>query len=393
MTPLSASSTSTDSGVTFRNPGGDTSALDWCAPELTAQRAWRALCRTFAAEADGRQNDYVKLLVNGEFVRDPAIWPTSGSDEAGPEPWLGRQEKFSGADDVFVFARTVQEHDRTLFRMIVEMLTPHVPRIGLVPGHVEAEVFYGAYRNTPGGIHREGCTNLHLVLDGRKSMHFWRGTDWIPAGSDIRHDVEPEAGLPEEYLPTLDPRDVAGHGHVITATGGAGYFWRSGIWHVGETHQPSIALNIASYTRTLDVAARLLPPWSDRLHGEVPGSWLAEYRAYTSFSGTDADLLARLTALGMRPAPAGAPGTTDDTTATPRRVRRRSTAPVVWAAGPGGRLTVATLGHHADFPDDPGQRAWLAEATTGDVTEVPERYGRLARWLSHQQILEPTEAQ
>lgn len=384
--------------VTFATPASDTSAVEWSGTELTGQRAWRALCRTFAAEAAGLQTDYVKLLVNGEFVLDQAIWPTSGVDESGPESWLGRQDTISDADDVFVFARTVQEHDRPLFRTIVEMLTPHISRIGLVPGHVEAEVFYGAYRATPGGIHREGCTNLHLVLQGRKSMHFWHGTDWIPADAPLRHDVEPEGGHPEEYLPSLELRSVAEQGHFLTATRGSGFFWRSGIWHVGETHEPSIALNIASYTKTLDVAARPFPLWSEQPDGAPPQQWLADYRGYTSFTGSDAALLARLSALGMRPAPpdeagaAGETGATDGRTGLPVGVRRVSAAPVVWMSGPGDRLTVAALGHHADFADDPGQRAWLTEVTTGEMTEVPKRYGRLARWLCEQQILEPTEA-
>ncbi|MDH6223822.1 hypothetical protein [Streptomyces sp. MJP52] len=374
--------------VAFGDPGDTTSALAWSAPELTADRAWAALARTYAAEAAGRQRDYVKLLVNGELIRDPQCWPTTGADSASPASWLARQEKFGGDDDLFVYARTVQEHDRELFRVIVELLAPHAPRLGLPPGHVEAEVFYGAYRNTPGGIHREGCTNLHLVLAGRKSMHFWQGTDWVPEGTELREDVEPEDEVPEEYLPSLDRRSVLEHGHFLTATAGSGFFWRSGIWHVGETHEPSVALNIASYTRTLDVEAELLVPWQDRLHGEVPAPWLAGYRAHVSFTGSDAALLARLTALGMRPAPPDAPP------AVPRSVRRVSTAPVVWSPAGPGRLTVAALGHAADFADGPVPRGWLEAALSNGAAanDVPQECGQLAQWLCAQQILEPMEA-
>ncbi|WP_030394678.1 hypothetical protein [Kitasatospora purpeofusca] len=371
--------------VAFADPGGVTSALSWSAPELTAGLAWSALTRTFAAEAAGLLGDQVKLHVNGEPVVDHDPWPTTDADADGPAAWLDRQHAFGPDDDRFVYARAVQEHDRTLFRTVVELLAPHLWRLGLPPGHVEVEVFHGAYRNTPGGIHREGCTNLHLVLAGRKSMHFWRGTDWVPAGTAIREDVEPESELPEEYLPDLDRRSVAEHGHALTATTGGGFFWRSGIWHVGETHEPSVALNIASYTRTLDVGAKLLPLWGDRLHGEVPADWLADYREHVRSTGDDAAVLARLTALGMRPAPPDAPGS------VPRSVRRESTAPVLWSPAGPGRLTVAALGHAAEFADGPVARDWLEAALTDRpaAREVPQECGRLAQWLCAQRILEP----
>ncbi|MFJ5726880.1 hypothetical protein [Streptomyces paradoxus] len=387
MTTDPTPGTHTAGRIDFADTGGVTSALNWTARGLTPERAWRALCRTYASEAAGHQHDYVKLLVNGEFVRDHESWPTRETDTEGFSAWLERQQSISARDDVFVFARTVQEHDRDLFRTLVELVAPHLHALGLAPGHVEAEVFYGAYRNTPGGIHREGCTNLHLVLGGRKSMHFWRGTDWIPAGTALREDIEPEAGHPEEYLPELGLAEALPHGHSLTATGGGGYFWRSGIWHVGETHEPSIALNIASYTKTLDVEAKLLTPWAERVHGDVPPEWLRQYREHTSFTGDDAALLARLTALGMRPAPAGPGG------GSPSKVRMVSTAPVVWSARPTGGLTVATLGHSAVFADTPSLRAWLdrALASPGAVGAVPEDCRGLARWLCAQQILEPLE--
>ncbi|MGY0466034.1 hypothetical protein ACW14Y_38115 [Kitasatospora sp. cg17-2] len=375
--------------VAFADPGGVTSALSWSAPELTAGLAWSALTRTFAAEAAGLRSDQVKLHVNGEPVVDHESWPTTEADAAGPAAWLDRRHTFGPDDDRFVYARAVQEQDRTLFRAVVELLAPHLWRLGLPPGHVEVEVFHGAYRNTPGGIHREGCTNLHLVLAGRKSMHFWRGTDWVPAGTALREDVEPESELPEEYLPELDRRSVAEHGHALTATTGGGFFWRSGIWHVGETHEPSVALNIASYTRTLDVGAELLPLWGDRLHGEVPGDWLADYREHVRSAGDDAALLARLTALGMRPAPPDAPGTAPPS--GPRHVRRESSAPVLWSPAGPGRLTVAALGRTADFADGDVPRDWLEAVLTDRPTphEVPQECERLARWLCAQRILEP----
>ena len=147
----------TPGAVTFGSLGATTSVINWSASELTASRAWAALTQVFAAEAADPHHGYAKLLVNGEYVRESQCWPTTRADGKRPSSWIARQENFSHCDDVFVYARSVQEHDRELFRTIVELLAPHVHHLGVPPGHVEVEVFFGAYRNTPGGIHREGC--------------------------------------------------------------------------------------------------------------------------------------------------------------------------------------------------------------------------------------------
>jgi hypothetical protein len=373
--------------VSLADPTGETSAVTWSVPALTPARAWRALSRTFAAEAAGRQSDYVKMMVDGALIFDRESWPTAGSDSDDLTAWLGRVADITSNGDLFVFARSVQQHDRVLFKALVEMMAPDAWRSGLAPGHVEAEVFYGAYRSTPGGIHREDCTNLHLVLSGRKSMHFWVGRDWIPSGSALRNDVEPEAGTPEEYLPELDFRSVMLSGHFVTAIGGQGFFWRSGVWHVGETHEPSIALNIASYTNTLDPDARLLKPWNKEMRGEIPRSWLSDYRVHSAFTGDDAALLARLTALGMRPARASRTALDDIAGVT-----LASTAPVIWC-GDGDKLTVGALGQACTFPDGHVVREWLDATLLGAAAraDVPPACRGIARWLWEQEILDETE--
>lgn len=376
-----------DGELTFDNRGHPISGLTWSHSVLTPDRVWGALARAYTAEAAGWQFDHVKLLVNGELINDPRKWPSKDTIDTCPSCWRARQTDIADEDDVFLYARGVQRYDPNLFRAIIELLEPHIADLGLSRAHVEAEVFYGAYKNTPGGIHREGCTNLHLVLSGRKRMHFWQGTEWIPEGTPVRKDADPEEGVPEEYLPGLQRSSVRRDGHSLEAIAGKGFFWRSGIWHIGEVRAPAMALNIASYTRTLDVKGGALFPWGDRLHGEVPVNWLSDYRAYVSFQGSDAALLGRLTALGMRPT--HLTGARD----SPRQVRCVSNAPVVWLPTTTGRLIVAALGHTTDVSDSSTLRRWLNTAVVGRtaVTVVPDQCRGLAEWLCAQQILEPTE--
>src|ERR1700690_530627 len=76
--------------VSLADPTGETSAVTWSVPALTPARAWRALSRTFAAEAAGRQSDYVKMMVDGALIFDRESWPTAGSDSDDLTAWLGR---------------------------------------------------------------------------------------------------------------------------------------------------------------------------------------------------------------------------------------------------------------------------------------------------------------
>lgn len=310
--------------IQFDAPGAAISLLRWDGRASSTELVWSALTSTFAAERAGVLRDHVKLFVDGERILDSTSWPTDSEDVT---TWRSSVSGDEADHAVFAFARGVQRCKPELMRVISELVGDHVNVVGLPRGHLEAEVFYGAYRNTPGGIHREGCTNMHLVLEGRKSMHFWRGTEWIPPGSPVRADVDPEERNPEEYLPDLSVSEVEKRGSVITAGPGEGYFWRSGIWHVGVTHEPSLALNIASYTKTLDEVATPFLPWASRVEGAVPRPWLTDYARHCEVPLDIERLMARLSGYGMRASPESS-----SPTHVPKCVRRISRAPLVWAS-------------------------------------------------------------
>lgn len=223
------------------------------------------------------------------------------------------------AEAVLYYARGLQEYHRGLFEVLVGGLAPLLTAVGLPRGYIESELFLGRYSATPGGIHREGCTNLHMVLQGKKVMHLWNTSDWIPEGTDLRADTDPLGNVEEEYLPGLAVADVE---HLTTTTlrpgAGQAMFWRSGIWHVGDTPEPSLSFNVAMYTGSFDNPR----PWTDvpvGTDGQLRRGWLAEYR---EFAGSP------------RPTPRRWPSYRRSAcAASPRRTRSRSRPRPRYGAG------------------------------------------------------------
>lgn len=348
--------------IAIARPGDAVSELTWTAPALSAERVWRTLGAAFGS---GR-TDTAKLLVDGVpsgGSPDPALAPLAWARTYGGRPLLA-------------YARAVQRHDRALFEALVVLLAPVLARDGLPGGPVEAEVFCGDYRSTPGGVHRETCSNVHLVVAGAKSMHFWLEPGWPPHGTVTHTAVAPESGGREDYLPEVDPARLIAGARTLTADAGRGFAWRAGAWHVGETHGPSLALNVAAYER-----AGRLPLWADRLCGEVPADWLAACRRHT---GSDAPL-ARSSGLGMCPAPPSR-----RPSVVPDVVRFRPSVPVLWCVDH-GVLTVAAMGAATHVPDPAAAHDWLARALGSPAVEVPGPVTELAGWLIRQGALEPVE--
>ncbi|WP_329173002.1 hypothetical protein [Streptomyces sp. NBC_01477] len=374
--------------------GASCSPVRWTIPGVGVGSAWRAMCAAFAAQASGTPGQRAKLLVQGVPEERTAWWPHRwGGGEAGPQRWLAALAPLVGDGGCFAYARDVQRYRRPLFEALVGAFAPYLARLGMPGGPVEAEVFFGDYRCTPGGIHRERCANVHLVLAGTKSMHFWPDSGWPPPGTPVRADGAPDSGAPEEYLPGLDPAAVMGGAQTLTAGKGGGFSWTAGTWHVGETHGPALALNIAAYERT--TGAGPLPLWGERLHGEVPPAWLTAYGEHTGSHDTEWGPLARLSALGMRPAPPGPPRGPEGGKGGPGdRVRCRTAAPVLWTEDRRGHLSVAAMGALTTVPHSAEVRDWLAPATRPDGVPraVPPSCRPLAAWLCRQGILDHRES-
>ena len=370
------------------------SGLAWKFPRLTDQAVWHAAIATAQREKAGEIADSAKLYVDGARVLDADRWPGSSAGDDDHATWRARvADGANGELPIMFFARGLQEHDRTLFEIVLDELAPALLPVGLPSGLVETELFYGRYAATPGGIHRESCTNLHLVLLGQKVMHMWVGEDWIPADAKLKllDTSEPTMGTSEQYLMDLELAEAAPFSIALPATAGEGFFWRSGVWHVAEAPKASMAMNIASYTNGFE-------PDPERLavhiaeDGSITRDWLAEYRDFSRSADADGPLLARVSALGMTgpppeteapSAPAPAPAAI-----AAHAYRRRSAAPLVWL-NDADELLAATHGAWRPFPPSHAkQLAAVANTARGDLITLAPEYGSLATWLVANALIE-----
>jgi hypothetical protein len=355
------------------DPSGDVTAVRWAIPELSRQRAWDVLCRAFASGS--RSGESTKLFADGQRVDRAESYP--GPAARTPEDWLTAQ-RFG---DVFAYARDVQRGDPDLFRALVSALEPWFAGRGLPGGPVEAEIFLGRYAGTPGGVHRERCTNLHLVVDGTKSMHFWTAPQWPPPGAIRRADTAPGHGAAEEYLPGLDPLGHLDQARSLRAGAGGGFAWPAWTWHTASSPAGlSISLNVAAYDGATARPRRTARSWSRRFLGQVPPAWLAEYEGRALSDVNVPPALARLSALGMA-APATADRAFPSNRCSPPPASVRRAAPILWLSA-AGVLTVAALGRATRIRHTAGLSTWLSRLTaSGASAEIPAECWSLANSL------------
>jgi hypothetical protein len=357
---------------------GEITAVRWRIPELTSQRAWAVLCRAFDPAAGGAHSDSTKLFIDGR--RSGCLAPTPRDPAAGLRGWLS---EIGPGHDVFAWARLVQRHDPVVFRALVIALEPWFARQGLPRGETEAEIFLGRYRSTPGGIHREGCANLHLVLDGTKNMHFWTAPHWPEPQARRRIDAAPGHGTEEEYLLGLDPAEHLGQALSLHAGPGQGFAWPAGTWHVGDSpHCISIALNIAAYEAGHARPGSHARPWAGRFHGDVPREWLEDYQGHLLADEEVPHAIARLSSLGMTPPSPATTAAAVSRSHIPDLDGIHAEAPVLWH-GAAGVLHVAALGMVTQVPDTAERRQWLSQLITGEnPCSIPAACRPLARWLA-----------
>ncbi|WP_280246790.1 hypothetical protein [Nocardia abscessus] len=348
----------------------------WRIPDLTVETIWRVLCAAFARATDDRHATSVKLLENERVVVAQDRWPHRATSRNRFESWMAAMGGGSGG--YLAWARSAQTLDRGLFETLVEAMAAEFGRRGLPSGLVEAELFLGDYAHTPGGIHRETCSNIHLVVSGAKSMHFWNASRWPPPDAPRRVDVADGSGTREEYLPDIDVTTALESANSLTAQAGEGFCWPAGAWHIGQTHGRAMSLNIAAYQRDFD-AEPSMRGWSDGRDGEVAEDWLVRYRDHIGGDVAPAALLARVSALGMRPA---------RPVRGPRRGRRghwRLDVPLLWTMTAGRELFIATLGAVRREECAVAALDWLSERRdAGTESDVPAELEGLAGWLHEQ---------
>jgi 50S ribosomal protein L16 3-hydroxylase len=105
-----------------------------------------------------------------------------------------------------------------------------------------ADTFFGNYRATPFGIHRDPASVFSFVLQGRRTYCFWPMSHFASDDPDL-YRTDPE--VLARHLDHAE-RFEAGPGDLI--------YWPSNRWHVilADGH-PFVAAQVSAYFRPEDV--------------------------------------------------------------------------------------------------------------------------------------------
>lgn len=245
---------------------------------------------------------------------------------------------------------------------------------GIGIGHVKADAFVGEYRATQGGIHREQCSNRHLVLGGRKIFYAWDSRLDPYVEGHIR-EVSTSGGV-ENYL-TVHGLDELKDLAILADVGRRNYVhipaW---VWHIAEAPVPCASVNIASYGAR-DSKIRVARSGE----GEVGASVV---RALVETLGAR-DCGGPRPALAV--ASAGGLKTSKIQIAKVGHVagggtlRKLARPPVLWTALD-DELVVAIGGQATVLPREAaGMICWFGDSTTTEYIVRSEPEISLARWL------------
>ena len=253
---------------------------------------------------------------------------------------------------------------------------------GLTDGKSRCDIFAGRYRSTPGGIHREPCRNLHLVVHGRKYFYFWDHEALQRSGAYERVVTYPTETGDEQYLEAISSHDIVNSALEIRATAGCYLHWPNWVWHIAETPDPCLSVNIASYGSSSTGAVRALPIVRGD-DGEVPAEWVAEYREFNpEFRTSDADaIMSAVSAGGLTCPRLGADEDARDVIRGCGAASRATSAPAVWVHH-GDRIVVGLAGQATVIPGNGVQGArWLGSNTARPYAPQTPGDCALLEWL------------
>jgi hypothetical protein len=179
-----------------------------------------------------------KIYRNGRRVtRDVALYLPQKSDRT-LHAYTRRLQTIRGCKQFLIYATPLDRLSDPATLKAMAIVKTYVSRRNYKYRRLEAELFFGWYRQTPGGIHSESCGNFHFVLFGSKTIYLW------PPGTFDSDSFHKGTRDDEVYLTNLRklPR-----GSSIGASRGEAIIWLPRHWHVGHSPLASASINIALY--------------------------------------------------------------------------------------------------------------------------------------------------
>lgn len=195
-------------------------------------------------EQEERRSD-VKLLFDNMRLLGAEVDPLlPDSTDTTLDQYGERLCRAAGRRDVMLYVTGLQRFTPQIWRRACEFLTPLYESVGMPAGYADLELFMGRYKGTPGGVHRDRGTNFHFVISGHKKMYVWPRREFWSTSRSESESFHP--GRASEFQP-LQWRQALGDGLSLEAGPRDVFHWAIDHWHVGDSPEFSVSLNIALY--------------------------------------------------------------------------------------------------------------------------------------------------
>jgi len=195
-------------------------------------------------EPEERRSEVKMLFNNMRLLSAEAERLLPNTCDKNLDQYVERLLTAAGQRDVMLYVTGFQRYSAQIWDRVCSFLLPLYQLVGMPAGYADLELFIGRYGSTPGGVHKDRGTNFHFVVSGQKKMHIWpRSEYWSrPVSDGGRY----QSSLGKEFSP-LQWRDDLGDSVTLEAGPGDAFHWAIDHWHVGESPQLSVSLNIALY--------------------------------------------------------------------------------------------------------------------------------------------------
>jgi hypothetical protein len=190
---------------------------------------------------------FLKLYVNGKQITHNVQDFLPDARDRSARGYEQRLERELHAESFILFITGFERYSTTLYDRTQEFLSHIFKYTGIPAAHAELELFLGRYAYTPGGIHKEECTNFQWVIDGNKTMYTWPEASWNIETLEVHTQHDPTSLEEEYFLDDVRLDDCRSSSQALHGKAGDILYWPSRHWHVGETPELSIAITCALY--------------------------------------------------------------------------------------------------------------------------------------------------
>ncbi|GCF10362.1 cupin domain-containing protein [Dictyobacter arantiisoli] len=201
-------------------------------------------CEKYCAQEEGV---YLKLYVNGKQILQDLPQYLPHTEDGSPKGYEQRLQRELNAESFILFITGFERYNAKLYHRAQDFLSHLFQHTGIPAGHAELELFLGRYTYTPGGIHKEECTNFQWVIDGDKTMHTWPESTWNTETLSVNLQHDPTSHEEEYFLEDVSLNDTRHGSKALRGKAGDILYWPSKYWHVGETPELSMAITLAIY--------------------------------------------------------------------------------------------------------------------------------------------------